>query len=148
VMISDANALQDVRDGWEFIRESRNVIVGNCNVATFAVGFNQTGIRDLCFNLLLASAFSVLEEVLRQMRDEGKFVCKDNRLSRLMTSSRTSVPWSDYALIDAARLDRNQSVHARAYLPHAKCRDYIAAIEIELHGWRILACTTPHLWHW
>lgn len=75
-MITEAMVLKEVRDGWEFVRESRNVIVGNCNVATFVIGFNQAGIRNLCFNLLLTSAFSVLEEVLRQLRTEGKFTSK------------------------------------------------------------------------
>jgi hypothetical protein len=36
-MISDTSAFQDVRDAWEFVRASRNVIVGNCNVATIVV---------------------------------------------------------------------------------------------------------------
>jgi len=146
--MSDPAALQDTRDGWEFVRSSRDVIVGNCNVATMVVGFNQAGIRDLCFNLLLASAFSVLEQVLRQLRDEGKFAGKDNRLGRLMSNSRTALPWADYALVDAGRNDRNRSVHTRTYLPHAKCRDYIAAIERELVVWGVLTGATPELWHW
>ena len=58
-MISDRTELERSQDAWEFVRESRNLIVGNCNVATFVVGFNQAGVRDICFNLLLASAFSV-----------------------------------------------------------------------------------------
>ena len=99
-MINDPTALKDVRDGWEFVRESRNVIVGNCNVATFAVGFNQAGIRNFCFNLLLASAFSVLEEVLRQLRTEGKFASKKDQLGYLMSASQAAVPWSDYGLIE------------------------------------------------
>jgi len=147
-MIKDRTALRDARDKWAFVRASRNVIVGNCNVATWAVGFNQARIRDLCFNLLLTSAFSVLEEVLRQLRDERKFSGKDNRLGLLMCNSRSSLPWNDYRLINAARNDRNRSVHARAYLPHAKCRDYIAAIERELVAWGVLTSATPQLWHW
>jgi hypothetical protein len=147
-MIKELLALRDAQDGWEFIRGSRNIIVGNCNVATFAVGFNQSGIRDLCFNLLLASAFSVLEQVLRQLRDEGSFRCKPNQLGPMMLNSRSVLAWNDYALIDGARNDRNQSIHGRCYLPHSKCRDYIAAIERQLASWNILSATTPHLWHW
>jgi hypothetical protein len=148
-MIKDQTALQDARDGWDFIQVSRNVTVGNCNVATLlAIGFNQAGIRDLCFNLLLASAFSVLEQVLRQLRDEGIFHCKGNQLGAMMSSSRAALPWNDYALIDTARVDRNGSVHDRAYLPHEKCRDYIAAIERELASFGVLTSMTPELWHW
>ena len=147
-MITDPGALQDVRDSWEFVRESRNVIVGNCNVATFVVGFNQQGIRDICFNLLFASAISVLEDVLRQLRDEGKFTCKDNRLGPLMASSRTSLLWNDYSFIDKARDERNRSIHDRTYLPHADCRKFIAAIESEFVAWGVLTSAASQLWHW
>jgi hypothetical protein len=147
-MITDPTALQDARDAWEFVRSSRNVIVGNCNVATLAVGFNQVGIRDLCFNLLLASAFSVLEDVLRQLRDEGKFSGNDNRLGPLMSNSLSTLTWVDWALVDAGRNDRNHSVHARTYLANGKSRDYIAAIERELVAWGVLTSATPQLWHW
>ena len=147
-MIIDPTALQDARDGWEFVRSSRNIIVGNCNVASWALGFNQAGIRDICSNLLLASAFSVLEDVLRQLRDEGKFASNDNRMKPLMRNSRSSLPWVDWPLVDEGRNDRNKSVHARTFLSHAKCRDYIVAIEQELVAWGVLSSATPELWHW
>ena len=147
-MITDPTVLQDARDGWEFVRSSRNVIVGNCNMATMALGFNQAGIRDLCFNLLLMSAFSVLEDVLQQLRDEGKFLGRDNRLGPLMGNSRSALPWVDWPLVDDGCNDRNDSVHDRTYLAHAKCRDYIAAIERELVAWGVLTSATPQLWHW
>jgi hypothetical protein len=147
-MISDPLALQAARDGWEFVRRSRNVTVGNCNAASWAIGFNQTGMRDLCFNLLLASAFSVLEDVLRELRDQGTFASKSNRLGLLMANSRSVLPWLDWQAVDAGRIDRNQSVHARIYLPHARCRDYIASVERELVAWQVLASATPELWHW
>jgi hypothetical protein len=147
-MITDPTALLEVQNAWEFVRETRNEIVGNSNVASFVVGFNQRRMRDICFNLLLASAFSTLEYALRQLRDEGRFTGKDNRLGSLMSNSRTSLPWSDYVLVDVARNERNLSVHNRAYLPNANCRDYIAAIECELFAWGILMSMTPQLWHW
>ena len=147
-MITDAMVLNEVREGWEFVRESRNLIVGNCNVATFTVGFNQAGIRNLCFNLLLASAFSVLEEVLRQVRTEGKFVSKKDQLAYLMSSSRGTLPWSNYDFIDKARNERNLSVHQRKYMSHEQCRDYIAGIERELVAWGVLSSGKPELWHW
>jgi hypothetical protein len=147
-MISDRTELERSQDAWEFVRESRNLIVGNCNVATFVVGFNQAGVRDICFNLLLASAFSVLEQVLRQLRDEGQFACTRNELGALMADSRASLPWVDYALIDTARKERNHSIHARNYLSHGQCRDYIASMELELVALGVLANAMPELWHW
>jgi hypothetical protein len=147
-MITDATTLQSVRDGWDFVRHSRNVTVGNCNVATWAIGFNQSGIRDLCFNLLLASAFSVLEETLDALRGQGVFSSKTNSLGALMGASQSSIPWLNWALIDKGRNKRNQSIHDRIFLPHAACRDYIAAIEQELVTWHVLTSATPELWHW
>ena len=147
-MITDPALLQETRDGWEFVRHSRNVAVGNCNAATLVLGFNQSGMRDLCFNLLLASAFSVLEQTLRALRDQGEFASRRDQLGVLLNSSRTALPWVNWVLIDAGRNDRNQSVHARTYLPHGTCRDYIAAIEEELVAWRVLSSARPELWHW
>lgn len=147
-MIKDPVVLQEIQDAWEFVRHTRNVIVGNCNVATLAVGFNQSGMRDMGFNLLLASAFSVLEEVLLAIRDQGEFACGSSRLQALMQQSLSVLPWRDFALVDAGRIGRNASIHERAYLPHARCRDYIAAIESELVSWGVLQEETPQLWHW
>jgi hypothetical protein len=147
-MINDTQRLNEIRDAWEFVRSSRNVIVGNCNVATFAFGFNQAGIRNICFNLLLASAFSVLEETLQQLRDEGRFTGKNNRLGHLLANSQRILPWIDWNQIDNGRIERNQSVHDRTYLAHAKCRDYIAAIENQLVHWGVLVSAMPELWHW
>jgi hypothetical protein len=147
-VIHDLNTLQEVRTAWEFVRHSRNVTVGNCKSATWTVGFNQAGIRDLCFNLLLASALSVLEDTLRALRKQGEFSCKDSRFGPLMKHSQQALPWVNWMLIDTARDERNKSVHERVHLPHARCRDYIAAIETELLAWRVLQTATPELWHW
>jgi hypothetical protein len=86
--------------------------------------------------------------VLRALRDQGAFVTKDSRLGPLMNGSRSALPWVNWLLVDAARNERNKSVHARTYLPHARCRDYIAAIEQELVAWRVLPSASPELWHW
>jgi len=148
-MITDPVALQEAKNAWEYVRATRNVIVGNCNAASFfSWGFNQSRMRGICFNLLLASAFSVLEEALGQLRFEGVFASPRDNLATLMVHSRVVLPWLDYPLINAARLGRNQSIHSRNYLSHAQCRVYLAAIERELHAWGILAETTPNHWHW
>lgn len=147
-MIRDPSTLSSVRASWDFVRHSRNVTVGNCNAATSVLGFNQVGVRDLCFNLILASAYSVLEEVLQALRDESAFVCKSSKLGYLLAASRAALPWRDWALIDEGRDKRNQSVHDRTYLPHGECRTYIAALELELVEFRVLSSATPELWHW
>jgi hypothetical protein len=146
--ITDPATVADVRAAWEFCRHSRNIAVGNCNAAVIAIGFNQKGMRDLCFNLILASAYSVLEDVLRAYRDQGTFSSKDGRLGPLLKASKHALPWNDWSAIEAGRVDRNSSVHGRAYLDHGRCRDYIASIEKELVYWQVLEKSTPELWHW
>jgi hypothetical protein len=65
-----------------------------------------------------------------------------------MRSSRAALPWVNWSLVDSGREDRNRCVHQRAYMSHAKCRNYIAAIEVELVAWGVLRAATPELWHW
>ncbi|CBK42904.1 protein of unknown function [Nitrospira defluvii] len=112
-MIRDPSTRSSVRASWE-VRHSRNVAVGNCNVATFVGGFNQSGVRDLCFNVILVSAYSVLEEVLQALRDEAVFPCKSSKLVALLAASTSGLPWHDWPRIEEGRNKRNQSVHDRA----------------------------------
>ena len=147
-MIRDPSVLASIRASWEFVRHSRNVAVGNCNAATWVVGFNQTGMRDLCFNLILASAYSVLEEVLQALRDESVFACKSSKLGQLLVASKSVLPWQNWQLIDEGRDKRNQSVHDKGYMAHAEGRNYIAALEQELLTFKVLPKATPELWHW
>ena len=147
-MIADANAAKTLTLAWEAVRDDRNVIVGNLNMATMA-GRPASGVfRDLCFNLLLARGFSVIEDSLEEFRSQGTFVSKSRQLGRMMEMSRTAVPWCDYDQIDHARERRNATVHDRVRLPHSECRDYLAAIERELVRWHIVAAVKPELWHW
>src|SRR5262245_17271475 len=97
---------------------------------------------------MLIAAFSVLEEVLLQLRDERRFMCRDNRLKSLMHGSQPTLPWQDFTLVDQGREDRNKTAHERVWLPHAKSRTYLAAIEAELVAWGVLTSATPQLWHW
>lgn len=147
-MIADPNEMTALASAWEAVRDDRHVIVGNLNVGTMA-GRPATGtFRDLCFNLLLARAFSVLEDSLEELRLQGTFSSKSRQLGRMMEASRSTVPWRDYDQINRARERRNQSIHDRVRLPHLECRDYLAAIERELVCWQIVASTQPELWHW
>lgn len=147
-MTIDESAAAEARAGWAFVRESRNALVGNCNVASLAIGFNQAVIRDLGFNLILASALAVLHDVLRAARERGQFTCRSDALGALMQASARSVAWREFDAIDQARRDRNASIHDLRFLPHATCRDHIAAIEHQLADWQILSSTAPESWHW
>lgn len=147
-VISDPLSLREFREAWEAVRSARNVIVGNLNAASMVGRGGSPEFRNLCFALILIAAFSVLEQVLLQLRDEGHYKSKDSRLKPLMKNSRGALPWQDFDLIDRAREDRNRSAHERVFLPHAVSRDYIAGIEQELVAWGVLPTATPQLWHW
>jgi len=145
--IADAAAVQDLRLAWEEVRTYRNIVVGNLNAAS-ATGWGQSQeFRSVCFSLLLALAFSVLEAALKQMRQEGKFR-SGPQLGAMMANSIPAVSWLDYDAIDLARDDRNDALHERRILPHTKARDHLAAIERELVAWGIVAERAPQLWHW
>ena len=137
-----------MRLAWESVRDDRNVIVGNLNAATMAGRPASSVFRDLCFNLLLARAMSVLEDCLEQLRAEKRFSSDSRRMKDMMESSRTSVPWQDYQTMDRGRDRRNASIHDGVRLPHSECRDYLAAIERELHSWQVITDVRPELWHW
>jgi len=147
-MIVDPITLQEVHDSWETVRDSRNILVGNLNVASIVGRPQSPQFRDLCFNLLMIVAFSVIEDVLRQLRDEGCFSCKDNRMNSLMKASEHKLPWVAFGLVDDGREHRNKSAHKRVFLKQDECLKYVAAIETELVAWSILPSATPELWSW
>ena len=147
-MIVDQNVRAELALAWEMVRDDRDVLVGNMNVASMT-GHPVSGVfRDLCFNLLLARGYSVIEDSLEELRSQGTFTSKTRRLKGMMEASRPSLVWRDYGAIDKGRERRNASVHDRVRLSHAECRDYLAAIERELVGWKIVDRERPELWHW
>jgi len=87
-MIADDTVLHEIREAWEFVRRAQNIVVGNLNAATMAGRPQSAEFRSLCFNLLLASAFSVLEDTLKQFRSEGRISSKSTRLGDLSQESR------------------------------------------------------------
>lgn len=147
-MIADANARVELALAWDSVRDDRNVIVGNLNMSTMAGRPASRQFRDLCFNLLLARGFSVIEDALEVLRLQGLFGSNTRQLGKMMEASRNSIPWCDYPQINRGRERRNATIHDRIRLPHAECRDYLAAIERELVAWKIVTSTRPELWHW
>ena len=81
-MIVDGTANAELALAWEAVRDDRNVIVGNLNAATMAGRPASGAFRDLCFNLLLARGFSVLEDSLEELRSQGSFVSSSRQLGR------------------------------------------------------------------
>ncbi len=86
-------------------------------------------LRNISHNLTLLFAFSVLETVLKQLRDEGIFSEKYSGLKKLMHSSKKNgLTWVDFELVDEAREERNKIAHEQKTLERAECWKFIDAI--------------------
>lgn len=145
-MIADPVTRTELALAWDGVRDDRNVIVGNLNGMTIAGRPASSVFRDLCFNLLLARGFSVIEDSLEALRLQGSFASKPRPLQAVMEASRAAIPWHDYATVDRGRERRNASIHDRVRLPHSECRDYLASIERELVRWGVADRERPELW--
>lgn len=101
-------------------------------------GYVSHDFRCVAYSLTLLFSFTVLEHVLQQLRDEGRFTCKSNLVGNLMIASKKSLPWKDFILVDEARGRRNDIAHRQQWVEIDDCKKYIDAIENELRGWNIL----------
>ncbi len=140
-MIRDANALNDIRCEWETVRATRELVESNIQISFFVsrgILSSDLGISKLANSLLLLFAFSVLEQALLQLRNEGQFQCNSTKLGPLMAASQNVLPWRDYPLVDQAREKRNDIAHRRDWIGQAESYKYIDAIEQELTSWKIV----------
>ena len=143
-MIQDLTIKQEVQEEWDGVRSFQSIIQAHLNVSG---GIGSTGathnLRNISHSLILLFAFSVLERTLKQLRDEGKFQERYNGLKKLMHSSKNSVTWRDFSLVDNAREDRNKVAHLQEILEMADCWKYIDGIEDELVSWKVIANPRP-----
>jgi hypothetical protein len=138
-MIKDQAKLLDYQKDWNGVRDFQNKIQRHLNAASIGIGGLVThDLKNISHNLVLLFAFSVLEDVLKQLRDEGKFKERSNMVGKLMCASRLVISWSDYALVDEARDKRNGIAHDQNLISRGDCWKYIDAIETELVSWRII----------
>lgn len=139
-MIKDQARLGGYQKEWDTVREFQNKI--QRHLTATMIGIDAIGasheLRDISHNLVLLFVFSVLEDVLKQLKDEGKFNAKKNSLKCLMDSSKNSLPWQDFELVDEARDKRNSLAHDQTLLPRGKCWCYVDAIEAELISWNVV----------
>jgi hypothetical protein len=137
-MITDPLALQHVRDSWETVRESERA-AGLTMVKAFLSGLPAgTAPAELFWGLLVLFAYSVVEDALLELRDQGVFACQKSNLKELMERSKTGLTWLDFAVADEGRERRNDVAHRRMRFPPAQCKRYIESVEAELKGWGIL----------
>ena len=137
-MIQDQSILQDVRAEWAFVRRAQNMMALGHN-SSLVGGFPTTqDFKNATYSLCLLFAFSVLERVLAQLKNEGMFSCGSRQLGCLMAASRSNLAWVDYALVDQARVARNRVAHHYEWPDRIDCWKYLDAIEAELKAWQIV----------
>lgn len=142
-MIRDAQCLETLRKEWEFARSRRDFIFRNAVGSSVLGGHPSLPLMDYCNNLALVFAYSVLQDVLAQLKDEGLFDGKRSTLGALMHDSRRELTWKNFPLVDQGRKARNGIAHDQGVLPRDKCWEYVDAIEQELLGWQVLDGNDP-----
>ncbi len=138
-LIYNDEILDQVRRTWGTVRVVQASIKANLNAGMTGFGVPLSmDFFDLSHSLVLLFAFSVLEEVLRQARDEGRFNCGRNTLGALMSASQDAVGWVDFSTVDEGRECRNHLAHDQKIPPRSDSWRFIDAIEAELVSWGVL----------
>lgn len=136
--MKDQSALDEIRAGWHGVEVLRGRIQRGVLFA-FAEGASSLMfVSDCAHNLPFFHAYAILNDTLLQWRDEGRFSCANRNMGPLMSASRASVNWIDYALIDEGRLLRNKVAHDGELVPRGDCWKFIDGIEAEFIQWGIL----------
>ena len=139
-MITDRTALSEAQAAWTTVRASQDRVARN--LAGISAGIGSIGpsheFQNLAYALCLLFAFSVLEQVLLALRDQGTFASARSQLGSLMSASRAVLPWQDYALVDKGRKCRNRIAHQQAIGERAETWRFIDAIEAELKAWQVV----------
>ena len=138
IMITDAQSLTEIRETWTGVHKLKAhdrfyPILPGAGVIN-AASFMPEGFWNLPFLL----AYSVLDDVLTVLRDQGVFQCESWMLGKKMEASRNHLPWQDYDLVVAGKDARNDLAHGAVMLPKKECFMYIDAIEVELGAWGVL----------
>jgi hypothetical protein len=138
-MITDMAVLSEVRLTWQGAKKLRARLKAHVIVNPGAVGGQPSvTLADVAHNLPLIQAFAVLNDVLEQLRDEGRFKCKGRLLGQLMSASVAALPWRDYALVTLGVAKRNDVAHRAKVLKRADCLRFMNAVEAELVAWKVL----------
>lgn len=137
-MIQDPIMLQSLRQEWEAVRNAQRRVQLHLSAAVGGLSFFPHKLADISHSLVILFACAVLKDVLTQLRNERNFTSKSNLLGELMDSSKATIPWVNFGLVDRARKKRNGVAHDQKILPRAECWKYINAIEKELVNWGIV----------
>ena len=138
-MLTDSKIVEELRDSWTTVRTADGRFRLGQDVALSGFAFPDPEVAKLVASLLVVMAYSVLEETLLALRDQGVFSAGSSRLADLMRSSRPGLAWRDYQAIELGRQLRNAIAHERKFLPAKECARLLDLVEAELIGWQVLS---------
>ena len=137
-MIANPSSLTLLQAEWQTVRQMRERIKGLI-ITTFAVdAFSSPAFGDVLYNLPFRLAFEVLKKVLLQAKAEGQIPTSQQRLSDLMDSAFTSLPWNNWQGLREAVRRRDELVYEGKLLRDEQCLQAIADVEAQLIAWRII----------
>ena len=138
-MITDNATLSEIQSNWNGVEALRKKL----QVSAFASvgeigGIYPFALSNAAHNLPFIHAFSVLNEVLIALENEGHFSCNSIFLGKLLRESKNSLPWQNYSEIKAGVNLRNGVAHRGDLLESNECWSYIDVIKAELLSWHIV----------
>ena len=106
-MIIDNQSLTEIRESWNGVRKLRTHD-GLCPIVPGAGTMNAASLMPEGFwNLPFLLAYSVLDNVLTVLRDQGVFECRSWMLGKKMEASRSQLAWQNYDLVFSGKEARN-----------------------------------------
>jgi len=133
-MIRDSRARAVITQDWAGVEKLSKADDGYFYLDVFVSGTRL----DESYNLPFLLAYSVLDQVLTELRQQGEFQCTSWFLGAKMSASRDHLPWKDYDLADSGREARNLLAHEAVLLSKADCLKYIDAVRAELKAWAVI----------
>jgi hypothetical protein len=140
-MVTNKTVLNELRKSWNGVRKIRNKVQRSL-LASHAQGASSVIlIADIAHNLTFIHAYSVLNDVLLQIRNEKRFKCTSFFLRPLMKASKDKLSWNNFNIVMEGVERRNDIAHKGKIIPRGDCWKYIDAIEKELVSWNIIDST-------
>jgi len=137
-MVTDTPELENLRQEWAGVRRMLQRVQSLC-LTTFAdAAIAATALPKIVYNLPLLLAFDVLRQVLRQLRNEGKFTCPQSQLGSLVEASKAALPWLDWQAVRDGVHRRNGVAHDGELFDSDTCLADITRIEQQLFAWGVI----------
>ena len=135
-MIKDNQANAAIIEDWNGVRKLQTFDNRVHFLGGMAVSVGSF-VPNAFWNLPFLLSYTVLDETLSVLRDQGEFVCNSRMLGTKMDASKTHLPWQNYDLVFKGKEARNDLAHQALVLKKRECFIYIDAIEAELRAWGV-----------